>query len=47
LDHLDGDFSGLQLLCYMHVGLKQFDPRANTGSGLDREYEMAKRMVGK
>lgn len=42
LDHLDGDFSGLQLLCYMHVGLKQFDPRANAGSGLDREYEMAR-----
>ena len=45
LENLEGDFSGLQLLCYMHVGLKQFDPRANTGSGLDKEYEMARSLT--
>lgn len=44
---MDGGMSGLQCVCYMHVGLKQFDPRANSGSGLDREYEMAKGMAGK
>ena len=47
LTNLKGDFSGLQLLSMMHVGLKMFDPRANTGSGLDREYEVAKGMAGK
>lgn len=45
LENLEGDFSGLQLLCYMHVGLKQFDPRADTGSGLDKEYEMARSLT--
>ncbi len=44
LETLPGDFSGLQLLSLMHVGLKQFDPSADTGSGLDREYEIAKGM---
>lgn len=42
---MDGGMSGLQCVCYMHVGLKSFDPRANSGSGLDREYEMAKGMA--
>ncbi len=44
LETLDGDFSGLQLLSYMHVGMKLFDPNVNTSSGLDREYEIAKKM---
>ncbi len=47
LKNLKGDFSGLQLLSYMHVGMKTFDPRVNTGSGLDREYEVAMGMAGK
>ena len=47
LTNLDGDFSGLQLLCYMHVGMALFDPKVDCGSGLQREYEMAKSMVGK
>lgn len=38
------DFSGLQLLCMMHVGLKGLDPNADSGSGLDREYEIAKKL---
>lgn len=41
LQNLPGDFSGLQVLSMMHVGLKQFDPAADSGSGLDREYEVA------
>lgn len=41
LDNMPGDFSGLQLLSMMHVGLKQFDPAADSGSGLDREYAVA------
>ena len=47
LTNLDGDFSGLQLLCYMHVGMALFDPKADCGSGLQREYELAKGMIGK
>lgn len=47
LKSLPGDFSGLQLLSMMHVGLKQIDPSLDTQSGLDAEYEAAKTMAGK
>ena len=47
LKNLPGDFSGLQLLCMMHVGMAMFDPRADCGSGLAREFEIAKGMIGK
>ena len=47
LTNLDGDFSGLQLLCYMHVGMALFDPKVDCGSGLQREYEIAKGMTGR
>jgi hypothetical protein len=46
LTNLDGDFSGLQLLCYMHVGMALFDPGVDCGSGLQREYNIAKGMTG-
>jgi len=46
LTSLDGDFSGLQLLCYMHVGMSLFDPGMDCGSGLQREFEIAKDMTG-
>ena len=42
---LDGEFTGLQLLSYMHAGMKMFNPEVDTGSGLDREYEIAKGMT--
>ncbi len=44
LESLTGDFSGLQLLCYMHVGFAMFDPNTDCGSGLSKEYEIAKGM---
>ena len=47
LTNLDGDFSGLQLLCYMHAGMQLFDPRIDTGTGLAKEYEIAKGLAGK
>jgi hypothetical protein len=34
LTNLEGDFSGLQLLCYMHVGMALFDPDMDCGSRL-------------
>ena len=39
-----GDYSGLHLLSMMHVGIKLLDSSADTGSGLDREYLLAKAM---
>ncbi len=47
LESLDGDFSGLQLLSIMHVGLKSIDPSLDTQSGLDAEYDAARKMAGK
>lgn len=47
LKSLKGDFSGLQLLSMMHVGLKQIDPSMDSQSGLDAEYDAAKKMAGK
>ena len=47
LKNLPGDFSGLQLVSIMHTGLRLLDPKADTGTGLDREYELAMSMHGK
>lgn len=35
------NFSGLELLSIMHVGVRQFDKTADTASGLDRENDTA------
>jgi hypothetical protein len=43
---LPGDYSGLQLLSYMHVGMQQYLPGADTGTGLDKEYLIAKGLAG-
>ena len=41
LQNLPGDFSGLQLLSILHAGIRLIDPDADTGTGLDREFEVA------
>ena len=41
LETKSGDFSGLQLVSILHVGIKSLDSNAETGTGLDREYELA------
>jgi tetratricopeptide (TPR) repeat protein len=46
-NNLAGEFSGLHLLCLMHAGIRQFDANAETATGLDREYDLAKSMAGK
>lgn len=46
LDTLAGDFSGLQLLSMMHVGMRLFDPDADLQTGLDREYALAAGLCG-
>ena len=44
LQNLEGEFSGLALLAYMHVGFRMFDAQGDAGTGLDREYEAAVKM---
>lgn len=46
LRSMEGEFSALNLLCLMHVGVRSFDPDADTGAGLDKEYGVAKAMRG-
>jgi hypothetical protein len=46
LRSMAGEFSALNLLCLMHVGVRGFDPSADTGTGLDKEYDVAKAMRG-
>lgn len=41
LTTLPGEFSGLQLVSIMHVGIRQLDAKAETSTGLDREYQTA------
>lgn len=41
----DETFSGLNLLAMMHVGVRQFNKDADTGSGLDEEYKTAVAMT--
>lgn len=44
LRSMEGEFSALNLLCLMHVGVRSFDPGADTGTDLDKEYDIAKAM---
>ncbi|HYN77714.1 MAG TPA: tetratricopeptide repeat protein [Lamprocystis sp. (in: g-proteobacteria)] len=46
LKTLPGDFSGLELVSMMHVGMRIFDPNAEMQTGLDREYEIAVSLYG-
>jgi tetratricopeptide (TPR) repeat protein len=46
LKSLPGDYSGLHLICLMHVGVRLFDPSTDPGTGLQREYELALAMRG-
>jgi tetratricopeptide (TPR) repeat protein len=47
LKNLPGDFSGLQLVSIMHAGIRLLDPKADPGTGLDREYDLATTMRAK
>ncbi len=46
LKALPGDFSGLELVSMMHVGVLMFDPKTAMQTGLDREYEIAVSLYG-
>lgn len=41
LNSMKGDFSGLQLVCYMYVGFKRFAPEQDVGMDFSEEYKMA------
>ena len=46
LRSLAGEFTALQVLCLMHVGIKQIDPGQGSGFDIDKEYETAVAMHG-
>ena len=41
---IPGDFTALQLLCYMYVGFKLVNPDIDIGFDLSKEYSAAKAM---
>jgi tetratricopeptide (TPR) repeat protein len=41
LESISGEFTGLQLLCYMYVGFRMIDPSVDVGADLSDEYEAA------
>lgn len=44
LKSLDGEFSGLQLVSYMYVGLKRMEPNRDFGMDLEKEYLAAQKL---
>ncbi|MCX6968885.1 MAG: tetratricopeptide repeat protein [Verrucomicrobia bacterium] len=44
LKSLPGKFSGLQLVSYMYVGMKELDPGSDPGIDLSGEYEQARQI---
>jgi hypothetical protein len=42
LQALPGDFSGLQLMCFMYVGFQIIDPTVDTGMDLSEAYNEAR-----
>jgi Flp pilus assembly protein TadD len=47
LRSLPGAFSGLEIACLLHVGLKRLDPAAGSGMDLDAEYQAARALHGR
>jgi tetratricopeptide (TPR) repeat protein len=46
INSLPGDFTGIQLICYMYVGFQMIDPDIDIGFDLSKEYQLAKKMQG-
>jgi hypothetical protein len=40
-----GEFTGLQLVCYMYAGFQRISPGADVGFDLSQEYRAAKALV--
>ena len=47
LKSISGNFTGMQLVSYMYVGLKQIDPGVDAGIDIENEYKMALEMFNK
>jgi len=47
LKSLPGEFTGMQLISYMYVGLKQKDPSLDPGIDLENEYKAALDLFGR
>jgi tetratricopeptide (TPR) repeat protein len=45
INSLPGEFTGLQLVCYMYAGFKQIQPDLDIGIDLSKEYELARRLT--
>jgi len=45
LKNLEGEFSGLALVCSLYVGMQSMAPGADIGFHLSKEYKMAKAML--
>jgi hypothetical protein len=41
LDSMDGTFSGLQLICFLYVGIERATPGQDIGFDLSSEYDIA------
>lgn len=41
LQAMPGEFSGLELLCYMFVAFKRIEPTADIGFDVKKEYDAA------
>lgn len=44
LSTMPGDFTGLQMVCYMYAGFKRIDPTRDTGFDLSDEYAAAQQL---
>ena len=47
LNTMKGEFTGLQLVCYMFVGFKSFAPEQDVGMDFSEEYRMAQEFYQK
>lgn len=47
INSLPGEFTGLQLLCYMYTGFQMIDPSIDIGADLSLEYSTALKMFEK
>jgi len=44
IDSLEGEYTGLQLVCFMYAGFQIIDPSLDVGMDLSKEYQFAKKL---
>jgi tetratricopeptide (TPR) repeat protein len=44
INSLEGEYTGLQLVCYMYAGFQIIDPSLDVGVDLSKEYQFAKKL---